>query len=174
MPGMKTIRAESGDTTIRPSGLWADRAAPLIFGCAAIAWGASLWSSLDDMPVARLAESERGLWLTFAGWLLALLSAGGAAAWSFFGTTKISVSADDLIVRHYLGKEVVFVSQALMLSKIKDVRVDERTLVFRGHTSCRWVVVVETTTGDMHEVAKFASRFDADEFLRRHVSESQS
>ncbi len=166
---MRTVRGESGDTFIRPSAHWADRAVPVLFACGCLLWAGRLWQDTDAMSAARVAESVAGLWLMFGFLLIALALACARIAWSFVGVTKISVSSDELIVRHCLAGETISTSAPIRLSKIRDVRIDERETSFKGNLWRRWALIVQLDDGSERRVANFRNTFDANEFLQRCV-----
>ena len=166
---MRTVRSQSGDTFIRPSDHSADRAAPILFTCAWLAGAGCFWQGEDAMTTVAVAESVTGLWFMFGLWLTVLVLACARIAWAFLGLTKISVSSDELVVRHCLAGETISTSDAIRLSEIRDVRIDERETRFRGNVWHRWALIVQMADGSERRVASFRSRADADEFLQRCV-----
>ena len=166
---MSTVRGESGDTFIRPSANWADRAAPVLFACGCLLWAGRFWLDTDGMSAARVTESVSGLWLMFGLWLIAFALACARIAWTFFGVTKISVSSDELIVRHCLAGETISTSDPIRILTIRDVRIDERETRFKGNVWRRWALIVQLNDGSERRVASFRSSVDANEFLRRCV-----
>jgi hypothetical protein len=167
---MRTIRGESGDTCIRPSADWADRAAPVLFVCLLVAMAAGVVSDIDEHSIA-LSSSARvtGLWLMFALWLLMLLLACARIAWSFFGTTRICVSSHELVAKRCLAGETISSSDPIRLSAIRDVRIDERETRFKGTVWRRWALIVQLNDGGERRLASFPNSLDANEFLRRCV-----
>ena len=167
---MKTICGELGDTFIRPSDHWADRAAPIIFACFWLYWGGSFFSSIGVVQVARDSGLfAPGLWLFFVFWLIVFAFPCAMIAWSFLGATKISVSSDELVVRRCIGGETISTSDPIKLSTIKDVFIEENKFDFKGTKSHRWVLIVRLDDGGTRRVAKFTNSADANEFMRRYV-----
>ena len=165
----RTIRGECGDTLIRPSTHWADRAAPVLFACGCLLWADRFLLDINGMSAARVAASATGLWLMFGLWVVALSLACARIAWSFFGVTKISISSDVLVVRHCLAGETVSTSDPIRLSRIRDVRIDERETRFKGNVWRRWTLVVRFDDGSERQVANFRSFLDASVFMQRCV-----
>jgi hypothetical protein len=165
---MKTIRGEPGETVIRPSDRWADRGGSVVAVCLLLAWGAGVyWRLGDDLP--GRASGAGTLWLIFAIWLTSLSLACARAAWNFFGATRISVSADELVVERRIGPHVISASEPIQLSTIRDVRVEERKLISSNYRRLLWVLIVGLEDGRSREVAKFTSSLDANLFMSRYV-----
>jgi hypothetical protein len=163
------MRSESGDTFIQPSDHWADRVAPVLFACAWLAGAGCFWLGMDAMAAASGVESAFGLWLMFGLWLIGFVLACARIAWTFFGVTKVSISSDELVVRHCLAGETISTSGPIRLSAIRDVRIDERETRFKGNVWRRWALIVQMADGSEHRVANFRSSLDANGFLRRCV-----
>ena len=165
---MKTIRGESGDKFIRSNRR--DRENALLFICIWLIWGGSFASKIDDNPVAFiLCAFARMPSSIFALWICGFGISCASIVWNFCGVTKISVSSDKLSVRHYLAKVAIYSSSPIKLSTIRNVSIDERKYVRKGHTWHRWVLIAHLDDGSTHEVAKFTNGLDADEFMSRYV-----
>lgn len=166
---LKTLGGQSGDTLIRPSDSWADRAAPVLFACACLVWAGGIWRDMDRMPAARVAESATGLCLMFAVWLIVFALTCARIAWNFLGVTKISVSSEELVVRRCVAGETITTSGPITLSTIRDVRIEERETRFKGNVWRRWALIVLLNDGSERHVASFRSGCAANEFVSRFV-----
>lgn len=165
---VRTLAGESGDTLIRPSESWADRAAPVLFACGCLVWAGGFWQDTDRMSAARVAESAMGLCLMFAFWLIVFAMTCARIAWTFLGATKISVSSEELVVRRCIAGETISTSDPIKLSTIRDVRTEERETRFRGNVWHRWALIVQLNDGSERQIANFRNGLAADEFLSKH------
>ncbi len=165
----RKLGGHAGEILIRPSDSWADRAAPVLFACALLAWAGALWRDIDGMPSGRIAESASGLCLMSVLWLIVFALACARIAWMFLGATKLSVSSKELVVQHCIAGEAISTSAPIALSAIRDVRVKEQETRFKGNVWHRWTLVVLLNDGTERQIANFRSGGAANEFLSAYV-----
>ena len=165
----RAVRGDSGETFIHPSQDWAHRAVPVLWACMWLFLASRGWLATDHMTPARVEASAFGFWVLFALWIIVFALICARIAWTFLGVTKISVSSDELVVRHCIAGETISSSDPIALSAIRDVRIDERETRFKGQVWRRWALIVQLSGGSQRHVASFPSRLEADEFLRRCV-----
>jgi len=168
---MKIIRSASGDTFVRPHDNWGDRVVPIVWACIWLYVGKIFSTSTGIVQTARESGPfAPDLWLSFGLWLIVFALLCTWSAWAVFGMTKISVSSDELVVRHYICGERVLTSHQIKLSTIRDVFVKKYEGTFKSGTKWyHWMLIVNLKDDSSHEVAKFSNLLDVDEFMSRHV-----
>ena len=166
----KAIQWKPGDTPIPLSDTWAGRAAVILFICAWLFWGAWVFIKVGVIrAVVEPGPFGPMVFLIFAFWLIGLVLTCAWIVWLFFGATMISVTAEELIVRHCIAGEPIFTAVSMQLSAIADVSVEEIDVDFRGRTWHFWVLLVFSDDGAKHQVAKFNNGPDANEYMGKLV-----
>jgi len=163
---MKIVAGEPGEVAIRPSDHWADRAATVLGAGAWIGWGCAALLRTSFFEADSFATSPVP-WLMLGAWLIVSAALCARVAWTFLGVTRVSVSADELVMTHCIARKPVAAPERIPLASIRDVSIEKREFRFKGNTVRRWVLVVRLDDGTKREPARFSSDAAADEFMAR-------
>ena len=160
----KTVRGEPGDYLIRTSYQTAHYVAPILCVICVIIFG---WHNFFEEIHFR--GSITWLCFGFAVWLIVLVISCAGIAWMFLGAIRISVSSDEFVVRKCLWGEVIFTSEPITLSNIKEAFLKEEKGQSRSGKWVRWVLIVHLADGEIRRAITFTDVLDANEFMNRFV-----
>ena len=164
----KAIRWIPGDTVARAVENTADRTVTVVWGCAWLFVGG--WAFLKNSAPPAGSQSSPFMsiiWVPFLLWLIVLLLLCLLIAWSFFGSTKFSISSDELTIRKCLDGVPIFTYASIKLSTIADVSAEERSYNLKNRTVPYWRVLARSEDGETHQVAEFFNKSAAHELMSK-------
>lgn len=144
---------------------------PILWACMWLYFGGNLFErpfvKAGDVQAALTGPDSSALWVFFGAWAIVFAAICVAIAWKLFGARKISVSADELIVRYCILGEPILKPTPIKLSAINDLYVKKKTLQFKGGRKVNiWALMIRLDDDSTEQIAKFADELGANACMR--------